>query len=44
MKLVIWIIFAAFLAAISQAADAPAPDTVANCSTDWECENGPDNE
>ena len=23
-------------------ADAPAPQTVAGCSTDMECENGPD--
>jgi hypothetical protein len=25
-----------------QLADTPAPLTVANCSTDSECENGPD--
>lgn len=44
MRLVIWIIFACILIAVSQAANTPAPDTVVNCSTDWECENGPDGE
>lgn len=36
------IIVLSILAAGAQAADAPAPQTVANCSTDSECENGPD--
>lgn len=30
------------LVAYSSEADTPQLDTVANCSTDWECENGPD--
>ena len=42
MRRYLTVIALAMLASTSQPAEAPAPLTVANCSTDSECENGPD--
>jgi hypothetical protein len=42
MRRYIIVLALAMLASTSQPAEAPAPLTVANCSTDSECENGPD--
>jgi hypothetical protein len=41
MRIFLFVILAALFSFVS-VAEAPAPDTVAGCSTDWECENGPE--